>query len=160
MPSIGSLCVGSFYIFIFLLQPLPWKVTFSGTQKSSQPTLFNLQASDLVHCEEETGAYYQLSRLTYKLVKKKLIFKVAYFAKKKYALFKKFPKIYYSFFFQKNIIGHTYICTKCNDNFKFTISLKLNGVKTFLTVSPIACLFYITRFLYGWQKIFTNKDYF
>ena len=25
---------------------------------------FNLQASDWVHCEEETGAYYQLSRLT------------------------------------------------------------------------------------------------
>ena len=43
---------------------------------------------------------------------------------KKYALFKKFPKIYYSFFYQKEIIGHTYICTKCNDNFKFTISLK------------------------------------
>ena len=39
---------------------------------------------------------------------------------KKYALFKKFPKIYYSFFFQKEIIGYTYICTKCSNNFKFT----------------------------------------
>ena len=30
----------------------------------------NLQALDWVHCEEETGAYAQLSRNTYKLVKK------------------------------------------------------------------------------------------
>ena len=36
------------------------KVIFSGTQKPTPPTVFNLQASDGVHCEEETGAYYQL----------------------------------------------------------------------------------------------------
>ena len=53
-----------------ILQPLSWKVTFSGTQKPKAPTVFNLQASDWVHCEEETGAYYQLARYTYKLVKK------------------------------------------------------------------------------------------
>ena len=41
---------------------------FSGTQKPTPPTVLNLQASDWVHCEEETGAYYQLSRFTYKLV--------------------------------------------------------------------------------------------
>ena len=39
-------------------------MTFSGTQKNTPPTVFNLQASDWVHCEEEIGAYYQLSRLT------------------------------------------------------------------------------------------------
>ena len=50
-------------------------------------------------------------------------FLVAYFAPKKYALFKNFP-IFFCFFFQKEIIGHTYICTKCNNYFKFTISLK------------------------------------
>ena len=44
---------------------------FSGTQKPTPHTVFNQQASDWVHCEEETGTYYQLSRLTYKLVKKK-----------------------------------------------------------------------------------------
>ena len=45
-----------------------WKVTFPITQKPIPPRVFNLQASDWVHCEEETGAYYQLSRLTYKLI--------------------------------------------------------------------------------------------
>ena len=79
------------------------------------------QMPDWVHCELETGVYYQLSQLTYKLDIFLYIFKVAYFVKKK---IKKFSKIYYSFSFQKEIIGHTYICTKCNDNFKFTISLK------------------------------------
>ena len=68
---------------------------------------------------------------------------------KKYALFKTFPKIYYSFFSSKIVIGHTYICTICNDNFKFTLYLKLNGAKTFIAVPPNACLFSITRFLYG-----------
>ena len=46
---------------------------FSGTQKGTPPTIFNPQASDCVHCEEETGAYYQLHRFTYKLVKKKML---------------------------------------------------------------------------------------
>ena len=45
---------------------------FSGTQKTTYPTVFNLQALDWVHCEEETGAYYQLHQITYKLVKKML----------------------------------------------------------------------------------------
>ena len=45
---------------------------FSGTQKPTPPTVFNLQASDWVHCEEEAGSYYQLSRFTYKLVKEKI----------------------------------------------------------------------------------------
>ena len=73
---------------------------FPVTQKPTPPTVFNLQASDLVHCEEETGAYYQLSQFTYKLaIVFKKFFKV-YFAKK-YAFFKKCPKIYYSFFFSK-----------------------------------------------------------
>ena len=41
---------------------------FPVTSKPSPPTVFNLQASDYVHCEEETGVYAQLSRNTYKLV--------------------------------------------------------------------------------------------
>ena len=46
-------------------------------------TVFNLQALDLVHCEEETGAYTQLSRNNYKFVSFFLqIFKVVYLAKK------------------------------------------------------------------------------
>ena len=116
---------------------------------------------DWLLCEEETGAHYQLHWLTYKLwIFFFIIFKVAYFAKINYSLFKTFPKIYYWFFFQKIVIGHTYMCTICNDNFKFTLSLKLNGAKTFIAVLPNASLISITRFLYGWQKIFTYKNFF
>ena len=41
---------------------------FFATKKPTPPTVFNIQALDWVHCEEETGAYYQLSRNTYKFV--------------------------------------------------------------------------------------------
>ena len=124
------------YIHFSILQLLSWKVTFSGIQNPLQPTVFNLQALDWVHCEEETGAHYQLSRHTYKFAFFFLqISKVSFFAAKKYADFKKFSKIY-SFFCHKKTIGHTYICTKCNDNFKVTISLKLNGAKDFIAVPP------------------------
>ena len=84
------------------------KVTFPVT---------NLQASDWVHCEEETGAYSQLSQYTYK----KFFFNL--FILKKNALFKKISKMY-SFFFSKRDNWAYVYCTKCNDNFKFTISLK------------------------------------
>ena len=47
-----------------------WKVKFSGTQKASNLTVFNLQASDWLHCEEETGAHYSLYYGTSKLLKK------------------------------------------------------------------------------------------
>ena len=47
----------SFYSFIFLSYNHSPEVTFSGTQKPTPPTVFNLQASDWVHCEEETGAH-------------------------------------------------------------------------------------------------------
>ena len=148
------------YVHFSTLQLLSWKVTFSGIQNPLQPTVFNLQASDWVHCKEETGAYYQLYRHTYKLVIFLQASKVSYFAPQKYVDLKKIPKIYHSFLFAKKIIGHTNIFTECNDNFKFTISLKLNGAKTFIAVPPKACLFYITSFLYSWQKIFTNKNIF
>ena len=41
---------------------------FPVTSKPTPPTVFNQQASDWIHCEEETGAYYQVSRHSYKLV--------------------------------------------------------------------------------------------
>ena len=44
------------------------KVTFLVTQKPTPPTVFNLKASDWVHCEEETGVYYQLSQFINKLL--------------------------------------------------------------------------------------------
>ena len=51
------------------------------------------------------------------------IFKVVYFPRE-YIPLKKIIKFIIHFFFQKEIIEHTYICTKCNGNFKFSISLK------------------------------------
>ena len=79
-----------------LKKPLSWKVTFPVTSKPTPPTVFDLQASDWVHCEEEAGAYTQLSRNTYKLLSFIFlqIFKVVYFHKKIRA-FKKFHKMYY-----------------------------------------------------------------
>ena len=77
-------------------------MTFPVTQKP--PTVFYLQASDWVHCEEdceeETGLYYQLSQFTYKLLKKNYIFKV-YFAKKNSGFSKNFIIFIISFFFKK-----------------------------------------------------------
>ena len=56
---------------------------FFVIKNRTPPTVFNLLASDWVHCEEETGAYYQLSRLIYKFMIFFLqFFKVVYFAKK------------------------------------------------------------------------------
>ena len=62
------MCWFLLFINFSIFQPLSWKVTFSGTQKPTPPTVFNLQASDWIHWEEETGVYYQLSQFTYKLV--------------------------------------------------------------------------------------------
>ena len=91
------------------LQPLSWKVTFSGTQKFIQPTVFNLQSSDWLRCEEETGAYYSVCWLTSKLVSFFiLILKIAYFGTKNFAIFKKFHKIYFWIFVIQKI--DTIIC--------------------------------------------------
>ena len=69
----------------------------SGTQRPTSSTVSNLQVSDWVNCVEETGAYYQLFRNNYKLVKKKF---GCLFCQKKYADLKKFCKIYYSVAFK------------------------------------------------------------
>ena len=81
-------------------------MTFSGTQRTTPPTVFNQQASDWVHCEEETGAYYQLSRFTYRLLKKLTVLKL-FILPKKISAFQKITYIF--FFFQKEIIGHMYV---------------------------------------------------
>ena len=90
MPSIGSWCVVIHLSIIHVITP-SWKVTFPVTQKPTPRTVFNLQASDWVHCEEETGVYYQLSLFSYKLlILKKILFKVN-FARKKIRTFQKIP---------------------------------------------------------------------
>ena len=77
-----------------------------------------------VHCEEETGAYYQLSQFTYKLI---IVFlkkiKVINFVRKKMHFSKNSIKFIIQFF-SKRDNWHMYISTKCNDTFKFTISLE------------------------------------
>ena len=123
MPSIGSLCAVSFYSFIFLpYNRSPKKWHFSVLKRILLPqfstyrhrTGFNVKRKQ-VRITNYLGLPINLYLYFF--------FSSCSFCSKKYALFKKFPKIY-SFFFQKEIIGHTYICTKCIDNFKFTISLK------------------------------------
>ena len=82
-------------------------MTFPVTQKPTPPRVFNLQALDWVHCEEETGAYYQLSRFTYKLV-------IVFFFKFKLLIFREKKKSknslkFIPFFLQKEKIGHIYM---------------------------------------------------
>ena len=55
---------------------------FLVTSKPTPPTVFNLQASDWVQCEEEIGAHTGISWRTSKFVHFFQIFKVVYFAKK------------------------------------------------------------------------------
>ena len=59
--------VPSIHYFLYLTTAL-LKSGDSGTQTTSPPTVFNLQASNWVYCEEETGACYQLQRFIYKLL--------------------------------------------------------------------------------------------
>ena len=63
------------------------KSDISGTSKPTPPIVFNLQASDWVPYEEETGVHTQLSQNTYKLI----IFFNVYFAKNKICAFQKIP---------------------------------------------------------------------
>ena len=105
--------------------PLSWKVTFPVTSEPTPPIVFNLRASDWVHCEEETGAYTQLSWNTYKLARIILnFFKVYFSPPQNTCISKKSVKFIIHFVFQKKIIGHTYKFTKCIDNLKFSASLK------------------------------------
>ena len=77
MPSIGS-----FYSFIFLPYNRMPEKCFPALKRlllpHFQPTGIGLGSL----CEEETGAYYQLSRFTNKLGSFLIYFKVAYFAQK------------------------------------------------------------------------------
>ena len=81
-------------------------MTFPVTQKPTPPTVFNVQASGWVHCEEETGAYYRLSWFTYKLIIIFFNFKVVNFAEK-ISHFSRNSLKFIIQFFLKEIIGHT-----------------------------------------------------
>ena len=129
------MCFFLLFIHFSTLQPLSWKVKFSGTQKASNPRVFNLQASDWLHCEEETGAYYSIYYGTSKLVSFFfLILKLLILAKKKSWFSKNSIKFFVQFFYHEYIRNYMYICTICNNNFKFTLSLKLKGLMPFIAV--------------------------
>ena len=80
MPSIGSWCVIIHVSIIHVyIDHSPEKSCFQSLSHVSDfwflchvlptpPSVFNLQALDWVHCEEETDAYYQLSWNTYKIL--------------------------------------------------------------------------------------------
>ena len=125
MPSIGSLCVGSFYSFIFLCynhSPEKWHFPVLKSLLHPQFSIYRHQTRFIVKRKQVRITNYLSLSINWFLKSYKFLKLVILL--KKIALFKKFPKIYYSIFFQNEIIGHMYICTKCNDNFKFTISLK------------------------------------
>ena len=109
MPSIGSLCVGSFYLFNFLTYnhtPEKWRFPALESLLLPQFATYRHRTGFIVKRKQMRISNYLGLPINFFLLFK--IFKVAYFAPKNYALFKKFPKNYCSLFFQKEIIGHMY----------------------------------------------------
>ena len=79
-----------FFSFVFLpFNSSPEKQRFR--QKPTPPTVFNLQALDWDYCEEETSAYYQLSRITSKFVSFFLLLLNLLFCPPKMRDFQKIP---------------------------------------------------------------------
>ena len=62
------MCGFLLFLLIFYLTTTLLESDIFRHSNPTPPTVFNLQALDWVHCEEETGAYYQLSWFAYKLV--------------------------------------------------------------------------------------------
>ena len=122
MPSIGYLCVSSFYSFIFLpsnCSPEKWCFAALKWPLLSQFSTYRHRTGFIVKRKQVRITNYSGLSINWYF-----FFKVAYFAnKKKHALSKNLLKFIIHIFF-KNLYGHTYICTKCIDNFKFTLSLK------------------------------------
>ena len=141
MPSIGYLCVASFYLVIFLPynQSLEkWHFPELKRKLSPQFSTYRHRTGFIVKRKQvriSPCLSFPLNWLVFLI----LILKVAYFGIKKYEIFKKIPKIYFWFFFKNPALRSTYICTICNDNFKFTLSLKLNCQLSFIAVPPNAC---------------------
>ena len=104
MPSIGSSCV---MINLSISIPPSWKVTFPVTSKPTPPTVFNLQALNWVHCGKKQvhiTNYLGIPINWYKFLKSII------FAQKNVRTSKNSIK-FIIHFFQKEIIGHTYIFT-------------------------------------------------
>ena len=142
--------------------PLSQEFTFSVTAKPIPSAVFYLEASDYVHCEKEGSANRKIdtpisTRLAF-LKKNKV-----YFFPQKNANLKKNPKFYYSLWLGKNTCSYIYIYiyTKCINIFSLHIfDFSKNKWTGFSRSARKNGLFSIARFLYSWQKIFTNKNIF
>ena len=126
MPSIGSLCVGSSYILIFL----PYNRSLEKWHFLALKILLLPQFSTYRHWTGFIVKRKQVRITNYIglpincLKKNYKILKLFLWPQKNAHCSKNSLKFIINFFLKKNVIGHTYIYTKCNDNFKFTISLK------------------------------------
>ena len=81
-------------------------MTFPVTQNPTPPTVFNIQASNWVHCEEETGVYYQLTRFNYKWVIFIFLFLNLFILRKKMRTFQKNSIKYIHFFSKRDNLAH------------------------------------------------------
>ena len=113
------------FINFYILKPLSWKVTFSGTQKPKAPQILDLQWWDLVHFEVEWSEYRELSL-------NNLSFNFLY-EFKKFNFFNKFfkqcAKSSIKFILEGKwnfgIISYTLSRAKSNGSINFVLSLKL-----------------------------------
>ena len=124
MPSIGYLCVCSFYLFIFLYYDCsPEKYHFLALKSLLLPQFSTYRHRTGFIVKRKQVRITNYLGLPINWIFWGFNFKVAYFTKKTTHFSKNSPKFIITFF-QIEIIRHTYICTKCSDNFKYTVSLK------------------------------------
>ena len=135
-------------------------MTFAVTSTPTPPTVFNLQASDWVHW---CTYWYILASLEIGTCFLQ-IFKVIYFAPppppKNTSISNNSINFIIPFFLKKRYSSIRIYLLNAKTTSNFLISLKSYEEQAFPSVLPNAGLFSITRFLYGWQKIFLNKNIF
>ena len=150
MPSIGSLClIINFSITHVCINHSPEKWRFWSLQSLLLPQFFLLP--------EETCAHAAISRQTSKLVPFFYPF-LKLLILQKNVTFKIFPKIYYWLWSEKSISQYTYIFTKCNDDFQFSILSKiLWGVGFSLSGLKRQFIFYSSFSLHSTENLHEQK---
>ena len=126
LPFLGVVSKSWYIIIIYntcFYKPLSWKVMYPVTSKPTPPTVstYRHRTGFIVKRKQVRKPNYLGIPINWCFF---TFFKVVHFAKKNTSISKNSLKFIIHFFFQKNIIGHTYIFNKWNDNFKFSISLK------------------------------------
>ena len=106
MPSIGSWCVIIHLSIIHVIYNVLLKSDVSGHSKAYSSLSFNLQASDWVHCEEETGAYYQYIGLPIIFF---FFFKLFILRKKNMRFSKNSQKFIFHFFSKRDNWAYVYM---------------------------------------------------